>query len=100
MSEEPTKFRYICLVRLLPAFYKLTTEERRKWFARHNELLKKYGLTMLFFGSAFGVPEQAAFVYESDKFLDTFNNFMVELINMGTPEARKYIEFTRTITVV
>jgi len=95
-----TKYRYITLFNVTQAYARMTSDERAKWNARNSELQKKYGLTMLFGGSSYGVPETVCIVYESEKGLDNFNKFMIEFVEHGTPRGREYISSSHTIIVV
>ena len=55
---------------------------------------------MLFWGATLGVREYVVFVYESDVNGDNYFKFQREWQGLGTPEAGKFIEFTRSITVL
>lgn len=86
------KYRYICYFQPTPQWIRLSEEEREKAAARWNELIEKNDLTYLFGGDAWGVPERVVHVFESDKYIDSFANFLDDL----NPD---FIEHTRTIIV-
>jgi hypothetical protein len=85
---------------MTPEFLKLPLEERKSWVPKWKELASKYGLNMLFFGTTIGVREHVAVVFESKANSDNYMKFQREWQGLGTPEAGRYINFTRTITVL
>lgn len=46
-----------------------------------------------------GVREHVVIVFESNGFSDEYMKFQREWQGLGTPDAGKYIDYTRTITV-
>jgi len=106
MSEEGRKFWYICFIRWTDYMLRLKSGERRTKGcplcipATRKELLERYGLRILFFGTPFCIDEETVFVFESERGLDNFEKFLHEFECFETPEARKHIENIRTIPVV
>lgn len=91
--------KYICFCQMTPEFLRLPLEERKKWIPNGFELAKKYGLKVLFWGNSMGVREHVVIVFESNGFSDEYMKFQREWQGLGTPDAGKYIDYTRTITV-
>ena len=71
------KFGYISYGKWTPAFQALTPEERDKEYDRIERDAEKHGLTLLMRGYPFGVSESLVFVYESDKGLENFMEFLM-----------------------
>ena len=91
--------KYICFIRLTREFLKQTLEERKRWILTGVELSKKYGLNILFWGSTLGVKKHAVMVFEAKDTSNGYIKFQREWQGLGTEEAGKFIEHTRTITV-
>jgi len=92
--------KYICFCQMTPEFLRLPLEKRKERIPIWRELACKHGLKMLFWGATLGVREHVVFVYESDVNGDNYIKFQREWQGLGTPEAGKFIEFTRSITVL
>jgi hypothetical protein len=84
---------------MTPEFLKLSIEEREKRILRMTNISEKYGLKVLFWGSTLGVKEHAVVVFNSNESSDNFMKFIREWQAIGTEEAGKYLDHTRTITV-
>ena len=85
---------------MTPEFLRLPLEKRKEWIPIWRELACKHSLKMLFWGATLGVREHVVFVFESDVNGDNYIKFQREWQGLGTPEAGKFIEFTRSITVL
>jgi hypothetical protein len=85
---------------MTPEFLRLPLEERKERIPIWRELACKHGLKTLFWGTTLGVREHVVFVFESDVNGDNYIKFQREWQGLGTPEAVKFIEFTRSITVL
>jgi len=92
--------KYICFCMMTPEFLKLSLEEREKHVSRLTETAKRHGLKVLFLGSTLGIKEHAVVVFESKERSDNFMKFMRDWQAIGTPEAGRYLEYTKTITVI
>ena len=91
--------KYICFCQMTPTFLRMSTEEKKEQIAGCFDLAKKHGLKVLFWGSTVGVREHAVIVFEADGHSENYMKFQREWQGLGTPEAGKYIDYTRTITV-
>jgi hypothetical protein len=91
--------KYICFCDMTPVFLRLSLDEREKYIPKWIDLAKKHGLKVLFWGSPTGVRENVVVVLESKTLSDNYMKFQREWQGLGTTEARKFIEYTRTITV-
>jgi hypothetical protein len=83
---------------MAPDFLKLTLEEREKFIPKWRKQAEKYEMKILFWGTAIGVSEHIVVVLESAEH-DNYFKFLREWQGLGTPNAGKHIEYTRTITV-
>jgi hypothetical protein len=98
--EERLKMvKYICLCMFAPDFLKQDLEQRQSHIPKWSEIATTYGLKLLFWGPAMGVKEHAVFVFDSNGNTAKFFKFQREWLQLGTPEAGKYIEYMKTITV-
>lgn len=84
---------------MTPDFLKLSLEDRKAKLEEYTELAKVYSLKFLFCGSTLGVREHAVLVMESKECSDKVVKFLRDIQGLGTPEASKYVEYTRTVTV-
>jgi hypothetical protein len=84
---------------MAPDFLKLSLDDRQAHIPEWALLAKKYGFNLVFWGLTMGIKEQAVFVFESYHNSEKFFQFQREWTKFGTPEAGKFIENTRTITV-
>ena len=91
--------KYICFVQMTPGFMRLSLEERKSRIPIQREMARKHGLKVLFYGTTIGVREHVVVVFESDNNANDYLKFQREWQGLGTPEAGKFIEYTRTITV-
>ena len=91
--------KYICFCMMGHDFLKLDLEQRQSHIPEWSNIANKYGLKLLFWGPAMGVKEHAVFVFDSNGNTEKFFIFQREWLKLGTPEAGKYIEYMRTITV-
>jgi hypothetical protein len=80
-------------------FLKLPLEERKKWIPKWIALAKEYDLNVLFWGSPMGVKENVVVVLESKEYSENIIKFQRAWLELGTPEAKRFIEYTRTVTV-
>ena len=87
------KFKYIVYLYPNAQGQALGSEGWDKLFAKEDELAEKYGITILFRGTPYGVSESFVTVYESDKYIDNLSSF-----NMETGR-NQYIAAARTVTV-
>ncbi len=87
------KFMYIVYLYPNAQGQALGSEGWDKIFAKEDELAEKYGITVLFRGTPYGVSESFVTVYESDKYIDNLALLMVET------GRNQYIEAARTVTV-
>jgi hypothetical protein len=85
---------------MTPEFLKLSLEERKSWIPTWNEMAMKHGLKVLFYGTTLGVREHVVVVFESAENSEGYLKFQREWQGLGTPEAGKFIEYTRSITVL
>jgi hypothetical protein len=90
---------YICFCMMTPEFLKLSLEEREGWIPKWTELARKNGLKLLFWGTTIGVAEHVTFVFESPRHSENYFKFLRDWLELGTPNASKLIEYTKTITV-
>lgn len=84
---------------MTPEFLKLPLEERENWIPKWTEIAKEFGLKLLFHGTTIGVAEHVVFVYESPKYSENYFKFLRAWLELGTLNAGKLIEYTRTVTV-
>ncbi len=91
--------KYICFCQMRPAFLKMSTDERKKEVLRWGELAEKHDLKVLFWGSTMGIREHAVLVFEADGYSENYMEFQREWQGLGTSDAGKYIDYTRTVTV-
>ena len=87
------KFKYIVYLYPNAQGQALGQEGWNKLFAKEDELAEKYGVSVLFRGTPYGVSESFVTVYESDKYIDNLSSLMVET------GRNQYIEAARTVTV-
>ncbi len=92
--------KFICFVQMTAEFLKLSLEERKSWIPTWNEMAKKHGLKVLFYGTTLGVREHVVVVFESAENSDSYLKFQRERQGLGTREAGKLIEYKRTITIL
>ena len=92
--------KFICFVQMTSEFLKLSLEERKSWIPTWTEMAKKHGLNIVFYGTTLGVREHVVVVFESTENYDNYLKFQREWQSLGTPEAGKFIEYTRSITVL
>ena len=92
--------KFICYVQMTPDFLKLSLEERKSWIPTWKEMAKKHGLNVLFYGTTLGVREHVVVVFESAENSEGYLKFQREWQGLGTPEAGKFIKYTRSITVL
>ena len=92
--------KFICYVQMTPDFLKLSLEERKSWIPTWKEMAKKHGLNVLFYGTTLGVREHVVVVFESAENSEGYLKFQREWQGLGTPEAGKFIEYTRSIPVL
>ena len=91
--------KYICFCQMTPEFLRQPLEEREEWIPKWRDIARKYGLKMLFWGSTIGVKEHVVFVFEADKNHGSYMEFQREWLSLGTPDAGRRFDYTRTITV-
>jgi hypothetical protein len=91
--------KYICYIQMTPDFLKLSLDERKVKLEEYKELAIRYSLKFLFCGSILGVREHAVLVMESREYSDKIVKFLRDIQGLGTKEASKYVEYTRTVTV-
>ena len=91
--------KYICFCQMTPDFLRLPLEERNKWMTDGLEIARKHGLKVIFWGNSMGVREHVVVVFESNGISDDYMKFQREWQGLGTPEAGKYIDYSRTVTV-
>jgi len=94
-----TLVKYMCFCMMAPDFLMLSLEERRNFVPEWTELAADYGLRLLFWGPTMGIKEHVVFVFESNRNSINFFKFQREWQSLGTPDAGKYIQYIRTITV-
>ena len=87
------KFKYIVYLYPNAQGQALGQEGWNKLHAKEDELAEKYGVSVLFRGTPYGVSESFVTVYESDKYIDNLSLLMVET------GRNQYIEAARTVTV-
>ena len=92
--------KFICFVQMTPAFLKLSLEERENWILKWNTIAKKHRLKVLFYGTTLGVRENVVVIFETTETSDNYLKFHREWQGLGTPEAGKFIDYTRSITVL
>ena len=92
--------KFICFLQMTPEFLKLSLEDRKSWIQSGKEMAKKYGLNVLFYGNPIGVREQVVVAFESAENSENYMKFQREWQGLGTPEAGKFIDSTRAITVL
>lgn len=85
---------------MTPEFLRLPLNERKEFIPKWKELAKNNNLKILFWGSTIGIREHVAIVFESEENPDNYMKFQREWQSLGTPEAGKYISYTRSITVM
>ena len=87
------KFKFIVYMSPNAQGQALGQEGWKEIFAKEDELAEKYGVSVIFRGTPFGVSESFVTVYESDKYIDN-------LSALNTETGRnKYIVGARTVTV-
>jgi hypothetical protein len=89
----------ITFLELTKEFLRLSLDEREGNIREWIQLASKYGIRVLFYGVPLGVKEDAVFVLEYIGRNERFFNFMREWLELGTPDAVRFIKNTRTITV-
>ena len=87
------KFKYIVYLNPNAQGQALGSEGWDKIFAKEDELAEKYGITVLFRGTPYGVSESFVTVYESDKYIDNLSS-----LNRETGR-NQHIAAARTVTV-
>lgn len=88
------KFKFIVYLHPNAQGQALGSEGWNKIFAKEDELAEKYGVSVLFRGSPYGVSESLVTVYESDKYIDNLASFI------GETGRGRYIAAARTVTVL
>jgi hypothetical protein len=91
--------KYITFCELTDEFLRLSFEERRSYIPRWTNIAKKHGIKVLFWGMPMGVTEHIVCVFETVDDVEAFIRFEREWLGLGTPEAGKFINRLRTITV-
>jgi hypothetical protein len=91
--------KYICFVQMTHEFLKLSLEERKSWIPKWKEMANRHGINVIFYGTTIGVREHVVVVFESEVNSDNYMKFQREWQGLGTPEAGRFIEYTRSITV-
>ena len=92
--------KFICFVQMTPTFLKLSLEERENWILSWNTMAKKHRLNVIFYGTTLGVRENVVVVFETTENSDNYLRFQREWQGLGTPDAGKFIDYTRSITVL
>ena len=49
------------------------------WTPKYEELMKKYGLKLVYNGTPFGCPEDVCFIYESDVAVEKYRDFRFDM---------------------
>lgn len=91
--------KYICFAKMAKEFLRLPLDERDKFLPKWTETAKEFGIRVLFRGVPMGVTEDIVIVFETKHNSETWFKFMRVWLKLGTPEAGKIIEYTRTITI-
>jgi len=92
-----TKFSYLCFVKSeknIPPEW--TAEVLKKWNTEHHQVCHEMGFTLLLWGESYGLVEEGVMVYESDKDLEAFNNFLSALKKIEP----RWMAYVRTASVV
>ena len=93
-----SKYVYIRFIRWTNKGFELGREYFEKtWMPKHNELCDKHNIKLLKNGVVYGNPYNSAFIYETDKHLAEFIEFMIDV---GNIHEERYILLGETITVV
>ena len=87
------KFKYIVYLYPNAQGQALGSEGWDKLFAKEDKLAEKYGISILFRGTPFGLSESFVTVYESDKYIDNLSSLVRET------GRNQYIAAARTVTV-
>ena len=87
------KFKFIVYISPNAQGQALGQEGWKELFAKEDELSEKYGISVLFRGTPFGVSESFVTVYESDKYIDNLSALHNET------GRNKCITSARTVTV-
>ena len=90
--------KYITFCEMTPEFLKMPLEERQKFIPRWSHTAHQYGIKVLFWGMPMGVNENIVLVFETSE-SEKYFMFQREWLELGTPDAGKYVKTTRTITV-
>jgi hypothetical protein len=91
--------KYITFCEMTPKFLKLGLEERQEHVRSWGNIASNYGVKILFWGMPIGVKEQVVCVFDTNGSDAKFLKFQREWLGLGTEDAGKYIQNTRTITV-
>jgi hypothetical protein len=87
------KFKFIVYLHPNAQGQALGSEGWAKIFVKEDELAEKYGVSVLFRGTPYGVSESFVTVYESDKYIDNLSSLIAET------GRNQYIAAARTVTV-
>jgi hypothetical protein len=91
--------KYITYCEMTPEFLQLPLEDRNNMKIHVSEIAKKYGIKVIFSGMPVGVLEHLVFAFEMNGSNNKFILFQREWLELGTPNAGKYVKNTRSITV-
>ncbi len=91
--------KYICFCQMTPEFLRMSQEEREARILEWRNIAKRYGLKVLFWGSTIGVKEGGVVVFEAEKDSDSYMEFQRDWLSLGTPDAGRFFEHTRTVSV-
>ena len=91
--------KYIYFIQRTPDFLKLSLEDCKSKLEEYTERAKVYCLKFFFCESILGVRKHAVLVMASKEYSDKIVKFHRDIQGLGTPEASKYVENTRTVTV-
>lgn len=91
--------KYITFCEMTSEFLQLPLEDRNKMKPQVSKIAQKYGIRVILFGMPLGVMEHIVIVFDVNGSNNKFILFQREWLELGSPNAGKFIKNTRSITV-
>ena len=91
--------KYITFCEMTPEFLQLPLEDRNQMRQHVSAKAQKYGIKVILMGMPLGITEHLVIVFEVNGSNNKFILFQRDWLELGTPNAGKFIKNTRSITV-
>jgi hypothetical protein len=80
-------------------FLKLSLDEKKKLISNWSKIAHSHGIKVLFWGSTLGLKEHGVVVFDTNGNTEKFLKYKREWLALGTPDAGKFIQYVRIVTV-